>query len=139
MYKNYPNLHVLAENSELLLGHSFETAILICKWSGEHLFVDDFYGDPTCGCISPTSEWALVAGEHITVWRKAQGVTQLVAEQLRYVQALRLIDATDVQLLIDPWGTHAAIWRLHLMDLSLRKVRDFPDYQDRAYEEQIDW
>jgi hypothetical protein len=135
--KHDPDLHILDETPDLLLGHCFETAMLIRKRDGEYLLEDEFYGDPTCGCISPTGEWALVAGEHITVWRQAQGVTYLIAEELRSVHKFRLMDALNVQLLVDPWSTYAAIWQLNLMDLSLQKVRDFLDYRDREYEEHI--
>lgn len=139
MYKNYSDLHILDETLDLLLGYCAEAAKLIRKRDGEYLLEDEFNGDPTCGCISPTSEWALVAGEHITVWRKAQGVTHLIAEELRSVHELRLMDAMNVQLLIDPWSAYAAIWQLNLLDLSLQKVRDFLDYREREYKEHIDW
>ena len=139
MPKNFPDLHVLAETSELLLGHTSEDAVLLRKRSGECLLEDDFYGDPSAGLISPTSEWAVVVGEHLTVWHYTAGVTRIEDEHLRWIRALRLVNPTQVELLVDPWGTRAAIWCLRPADCTYTKVRDFPKYRDREYSEEIEW
>ncbi|TGE20925.1 hypothetical protein [Hymenobacter metallicola] len=140
MYKNYPDLHLLDETDQLLLGHIFEDAVLIQKRNGAHLLEDDFYGDPSGGLISPTNEWAVVVGEHVTIWHHRAGVSRIEHEALRWVYALRLNEqATHVELLVDPRGTQAAIWCLNPADGSYVKVRDFPQYRDREYTEEIVW
>ena len=141
MPKNFPDLHVLAETSELLLGHTFEDAVLLRKRTGEYLLEDDFYGDPNGGLISPTNEWAIVVGEHLTIWHLAVGVTRIKDERLSWISALRLVNQTHVELLVDPWGPRAAIWCLHPADCTYTKVRDFPEYRDREYSEEaeLEW
>ena len=132
---------ILAETAELVLGHTHEDAVLLRKATGICLLEDDFYGDPSCGAISATNDWAVVAGEHVTVWRAGIGVTILHAPAtLRWIHALRVEEATQqVQLLTDPWGEHAAIWELNPLTLEAQKVRDFPDYQDREYTDEVRW
>jgi hypothetical protein len=139
MPKNFPDLQVLAETSELLLGHTFEDAVLVRKRNGEHLLEDDFYGDPSGGLIGPGNEWAVVVGEHVTVWHRTAGVSRIENDGLRWVRALRLAGQAHVELLVDPWGPRAAIWCLRPADGTYFKVRDFPEYRDREYTEQIEW
>jgi hypothetical protein len=139
MPKNFPDLHVLAETSELLLGYTFEDAVLMRKRNGEYLLEDDFYGDPTGGLIGPNNAWAVVVGEHLTVWHHTAGVTRIGDERLQWIKALRLVGQTRVELLVDPWGPRAAIWCLRPSDCTYVKVRDFTDYWDREYTEQIQW
>ncbi|MGD1837576.1 MAG: hypothetical protein ACPKPY_05910 [Nitrososphaeraceae archaeon] len=42
---------------------------MIEKTSGKELLYDKFYGDPKCGLISKNNNWAIIAGEHLTIWR----------------------------------------------------------------------
>ncbi|RFP63633.1 hypothetical protein D0N36_18270 [Hymenobacter lapidiphilus] len=135
MPKNFPDLHVVAETNELLLGHTFEDAVLVRKRNGEYLLEDDFYGDPSGGLIGPDNEWAVVVGEHLTVWHHNTGVSRIEDEHLRGIQALRLVGQTHVEFLVDPWGLRAAIWCLRPSDRTYVKVRDFLDYRDREYTE----
>ena len=137
-HKNYPDLRVLDETEELILGHIFEDTYLIRKRNGEHVFEDDFYGDPKYGCISPSNDWALVAGEHITLWRTKKGVTIFSCAELQSVHDLRLGNSL-VELLVDPWGSRAAVWELNPITAVIRKSKDFLDYQDQEYTEQIQW
>lgn len=139
MPKPFPDLHVLAETSELLLGHTAEDTVLVRKRNGEYLLEDDFYGDPAGGLIGPANEWAIVAGEHLTIWHHSAGVTRIEDERLRWVKALRLLDQTRVELLVDPWGPQASIWCLCPADRIYTKVRDFVEYRDREYTEHIEW
>ena len=139
MPKNFPDLHVLAETSELLLGHTFEDAVLVRKRNGEYLLEDDFYGDPAGGLIGPANEWAIVVGEHLTIWHHTAGVMRIEDERLRWIKALRLVGQNRVELLVDPWGPRAAIWCLHPADRTYTKVRDFLKYRDQDYTEAIVW
>jgi hypothetical protein len=140
MPTNYPDLHLLDETDQLLLGHTFEVAVLICKRNGAHLLEDDFYGDPSAGLISPTNEWAVVVGEHVTVWHHRAGATRIAQQALRWVRALRLAaPPTHVELLVDPWGANAAIWRLEPAAGTVAKVRDFSDYRGQEHTEHIVW
>ncbi len=136
-----PSLSVLAETDALLLGHFHEDAVLLRKSTGSCLLHDSFYGDPTCGVISPANDWAAVAGEHVTVWRRGRGMTRISEPAaLRWVHAMRVDEATQqLHLLTDPWREHPAIWELNLLTLAARKLRDFLDYQEREYVEDGQW
>ena len=80
-------------------------------------------------------------GEHVTVWRASAGVIVLDAPAaLRWVHALRMDEATQqIHLLTDPWGEHPAVWELRPLTLTVQKVRDFLDYQERAYVDEVNW
>jgi hypothetical protein len=88
MHKNLTGLHVINETDELILGHIYEDTYLVSKQSGEYVLEDTFYGDPTCGCISPNNNWAVVAGEHITIWSEEKGITALHMAELQWVAAI---------------------------------------------------
>jgi hypothetical protein len=131
-------LRILDQTDRLLLGHVFEHTYLIDKWNGAELLHDDFYGDPACGLISPHNDWAVVAGEHLTIWRLDR--SEIISrEELKWITAVRQIDASRVALLIDPWGTNAAIWTLDVPHGQIQKLRDFKDYENRGYTDTIEW
>ncbi|RPD46829.1 hypothetical protein DNI29_11755 [Hymenobacter sediminis] len=131
-------MHILDETDVYILGHVFEDAYLIRKRNGEYVFEDDFYGDPRCGCIDPANEWAVIAGEHISLWHAKKGLTKFSSSEHRWAQDLRLKDNL-IELLIDPWGSQAAIWELNPVTAVIQKRRDFFDYLGKDYAELIDW
>jgi hypothetical protein len=136
--KIYPNVHVLDETKEFLLGHIFEDAFLIRKQNWERVFEDNFYGDPTCGCISPNNDWAVVAGEHIILWHAKNGVTIFSSQELQGVHDLRTRNQL-IELLIDPWGSRASVWELDPITALITKRKDFFDYKDKEYMDLIRW
>ena len=138
-HKAYPELRLLDETESFLLGHTYEDALLIRKRNGEHMLEDDFYGDPTCGYISRQADWAVVAGEHITIWHSERGQRIIRFDDGQYVHTLRHTESTYVQLLVDPFGKHAAIWELNIQDNSLREIRQFRDYWEQEFTENIIW
>lgn len=109
MKRNYPDMRILDETERYFIGHIFEDAYLIEKRNGEEILVDDFYGDPSCGLISKNNDWAIIAGDHITIWRKGK-VTKIDREELRWVHAIRTADDQIIEILIDPWSENSAIW-----------------------------
>jgi len=138
MLKNHPGLRILDQTDRLLLGHVFEDTYLIDKRNGEELLHDDFYGDPACGLISPNNDWAVVAGEHLTIWRvnRSEIITR---EELKWITAVRQTATSCVEVLVDPWGPNAAIWLLDVPPGKIQKVRDFKDYQNREHTDIIEW
>jgi hypothetical protein len=133
-----PEMHILYETNALLIGHSYEDDFLVEKESGHQLLYDTFYGDPACGLISPKNDWAIIAGHHITIW-KAGAIIKYNKEALRCVHALRLKDPQTVEILVDPWAEHAAIWRLDMLALVFEKICDFEDYKHKAYTDEVIW
>ncbi|NOS94518.1 MAG: hypothetical protein HOP30_21615 [Cyclobacteriaceae bacterium] len=138
MKKNYPGMAILDETDKYFIGHIYEDAYLIDKRIGEELVHDDFYGDPTCGVISKNNEWAIIAGEHLTIWRNGKTV-RMNNEDLRWIHAIRTLDQQTVEMLINPWAPNAAIWILEVATLQFKKLRDFQDYQEKEYTEEIVW
>ncbi|WP_092770311.1 hypothetical protein [Hymenobacter actinosclerus] len=137
--KAYPDLRLLDETDSFLLGHTYEDALLIRKRNGEHVIEDDFYGDPTCGYISRQDDWAVVAGEHVTTWHSKRGKQIVRFENHQWVQALRYIENACIQLLVDSFGKHGAIWELDVQRNSLRRIREFQDYREQPFTEDIIW
>src|SRR5688572_19207434 len=129
MKKSYPDMHILDETDRYFIGHIFDDAYLIDKRNGEEIFHDDFYGDPSCGLISKSNDWAIIAGEHITIWRKGK-ITKIEQEEIRWVHSIRTNDDQIIEILIDPWADHSAIWTLDIKTHELKKVKDFNDYKE---------
>lgn len=138
MKGNYPDMRILDETERYFIGHIFEDAYLIEKRNGEEILVDDFYGDPSCGLISKSNDWAIIAGDHITIWRKGK-VTKIDREELRWVHAIRTADDQIIEILIDPWSENSAIWALDIKTYELTKVKPFDDYRDKELSEDVVW
>lgn len=135
-------MNVLFETDKLIIKHEFENAYLIEKSSGKELLFDDFYGDPKCGLIGKNNDWAIVAGEHLTVWKSNKNKHQIERfenDELKWIHDIRLKSANIIEILIDPWSNKSAIWELDLGTLKFVKIREFKKYQESEYKEKIDW
>jgi hypothetical protein len=129
---------ILYETNELRIEHEFEYALLIDKASGKALFEDDFYGDPYCGLIDINNNWAIVAGEHLSIWTPKK--TKIFNhEDLRWIHSLRVKDNETVEILIDPWSENSSIWEINTQTFEIKKVRDFLDYKEKEYTENVIW
>lgn len=133
-------MHLLYETDLLRLEHEYESTFLVEKKSGKVLCEDEFYGDPTCGLISPDNDWAIMAGEHLCIWKK-QGdeITSIGTEIIQEIHGLKLVDKDQVEILTDPWSEKSAIWRLDIRNNALVWLRDFPDYREQPHTEHIVW
>jgi hypothetical protein len=138
MKKNYPDMRILAENDKYFIGNIFEDAYLIDKRNGEEIVHDDFYGDPKCGLIGKNNDWAIIAGEHLTIWRNGK-ITKIDNEDLRWICEIRTKDDKIVEILVDPWSDKSAIWALEIATLRVSKVKDFGYYKDEEHTDQIIW
>ena len=130
------NSIILDETDKLLLLHEWESASLKDKSSGAILFKDEFIGDPTYGLIGKNNKWAVVAGDHLTLWK--DNVVQVV-NGLTDVHALRVKNAQVVEVLIDPWSAKSAVWKLNIETLEKEKIRDFFEYKAEPYTDEINW
>jgi hypothetical protein len=96
-------MNVLFETDKLRIEHEFENAYLIEKNSGKELMFDDFYGDPKCGLISMNNDWAIIAGEHLTIWRenkrKKQQVVRIENEELKWIHDIREKTESIIEIL----------------------------------------
>lgn len=138
MKKNYPGMRILDETDKYFIGNIFEDAYLIEKRNGQEIVHDDLYGDPSCGLISKNNDWAIIAGEHLTIWSQGK-ISKMENEELRWVHALRAKDNETVEILIDPWTEKSAIWMLDISTLHLKKIRNFEDYRKREQIGEVIW
>ena len=136
-------MNVLFETDKLRVEHEFENAYLIEKASGKELLFDDFYGDPKCGLISKNNDWAIIAGEHLTIWRAdkkiKKRINRIEHEELKWIHDLRLKAENIIEILTDPWSEKSAIWELDIKSLQYVKIREFLKYKDSEYTESIEW
>jgi hypothetical protein len=132
------NFIMLAETEELILGHSFEYASLITKATYEKVSLGDFYGEPTCGLISETNDWCVVAGNKLVVWEKSKGIKN-GDDDLCWIHDIRQVGPNTIEILTDPWANNSAVWELDILTGMKRKIRDFTDYKSEAYCDQVIW
>jgi len=71
--------------------------------------------------------------------------TLRVFGELKNIHSLRAISEYQVQILIDPWSEESSIWQLEI-DLTkltnpvmLVKLKEFKDYFDKPYTDEIVW
>lgn len=132
------NFQILDETEELILGHSFEDACLINKSTNEKKKLGDFYGEPTCGLISKTNDWCVVAGDKLVVWIKNEGVKS-EDDDLSWIHDIRQAGPNSIEILIDPWSHNSAIWELDILTGIKRKIKGFTDYKGQAYCDHVIW
>ncbi|MEZ5048679.1 MAG: hypothetical protein R2766_03405 [Saprospiraceae bacterium] len=134
---------VLFETDRLRIEHEFEYAYLIEKSSGKELLFDEFYGDPKCGLISKNNDWAIIAGEHLTIWRankrKNNQIVRIEHDELKWIHDIKLKSEYIIEILIDPWSENSSIWQMEIDSLKFLKHREFKDYLKTEYIENINW
>lgn len=130
--------HILYETDKLRLEHEYEATYLIEKKHGTILLEDDFYGDPDCGLIDQNNQWAMMAGEHLTIWTPNKA-WRIEHEDLRWIADLRVKDNETVEILIDPWSEKSSIWEINTTSFVFKKIRDFDDYRDQEYTDDVVW
>lgn len=138
MKKNYPDMRILDETEKFFIGHIFEDAYLIEKRNGKEIVHDDFYGDPQCGLISKNNDWAIIAGEHLTIWARGK-MTKIEDDDMKWICALRTQDQKTVEILVDPWSEKSAVWTLDVATLKFNKLKDFDDYKEKEHTDEIIW
>lgn len=127
----------LFKTERLQIIHDYENAYLIDKF-GNQIMEDEFYGDPECGLIGPNNDWAIIAGEHITVWKKGLN-EKLRNDDLKWIHSLRLKNNHLVEILIDPWNKFSAIWQLNIQTMEYVKIKDFTKYRTSEFCENVEW
>ncbi|MBD8491343.1 hypothetical protein IFO69_21515 [Echinicola sp. CAU 1574] len=131
-------MNTLYETDKLKLENEFEATFLTDKKSGKTLMEDDFYGDPNCGLIDKDNKWAIVAGEHLTIWTPKKW-TRINDEELKWIHSIRIKNSETVEILTDPWNDNSAIWEIDTRTFDFKKIKDFEDYKDQEYSENVIW
>ena len=131
-------MNILFETDKLRLETEQEYAYLVLKATGECLMEDDFYGNPTCGLIDVDNQWAIVAGEHLTIWTKTK-IKKIDIKELQWIHSVRMANSSCIEVLVDPWSEKSAIWTLDPLTFKLSKLCDFDDYKNLEYSEIVIW
>lgn len=134
-----PGFTKLHETDKFVLGHLHENAYLVEKTTGTQHDLGDFYGDPVCGLISTDHNWCIISGgEKFVLWTP-QSVTIIENIQLHNAFKIRQINPGNVQILIDPWVENAAVLELNIETRQVTKLRDFPNYKNKPFTENVAW
>ncbi len=129
-------MKTLFETDKLRVEYEYENAWLIEKESGKKLVSDRFYGEPECALIDKGNRWALIGGDHLTVWLNGKAIK---IEDPKWIHSLRNKGESAVEILTDPWGETPVIWEMDVATGTIRKVRDFDDYIDKEYTDDVIW
>jgi hypothetical protein len=125
------NMNILYQTDKLRLENEYEATFLIKTLTGETLMEDNFYGDPKCGLIDKDGNWAIVAGEHLTIWTEAR-TQRIESEELKWIHSLRSKDSETVEILIDPWSEDSAIWEINTRTFEFKKLMTLPTIKKKA-------
>lgn len=131
-------MNVLCETDQLIFEYDYEMAWLRMKSTGEVLLEDHFFGDIACGLIDVDGNWAVGAGDHLSLWTPTKS-KQFKPDGFGWVHSIRVKDHDKIEILIDPWGDHSAIWQLDLDTFTVVKMRDFDDYKGTEFSENVIW
>jgi hypothetical protein len=96
------------------------------------------YGDATCGIIGLSNEWAVIGGKNLIIWVNEK-LEMVNDPEIEWIFDLRLSGDYEIELLIDPWSENSAIWKFNIETFSKFKIRDFNDYKDIPYTEEVTW
>lgn len=129
---------ILDETDQLILEYHYESVTLKEKSTGNILFADDCYGEPSCGLIDKEQRWAMIAGESLMLWTPGQ-TKHIDHADVTWVHAMRVKTPAIVEFLVDPWSAVAAVWQINLSTFELTKIRDFDAYKTREYVDEVVW
>jgi hypothetical protein len=97
-----------------------------------------FIYDPTCALISYDNSWCLVGGDRLLLWTPKE-TFEIDDNNLKTIEAFRQININTVHILVDPWSDNSAIWEINIQTKQYKKLRNFNDYKDKEYTEDIKW
>lgn len=116
----------------------YEEVFLFDKDLNADLWRSSMYGEVTCGLIGLNNEWTVAGGESLLVWTNE--TLQLIDDQeIKWIHDLRQTGDYQFELLVDPWSDQSAVWSFDIQTMTKVKVRDFADYRDKPYTEDIKW
>ena len=130
--------HVLDENDVFKLINKYEDAYLTNKLTGEEIFLGNFYGDPECGIIGADNSFCFVGGNYCILYRDGK-IIEVDDVRLNWILRVRQMSDKSIEILTDPWRVDSALWQLNIEDLSILKIRNFADYIDKDYTDNIIW
>ncbi len=116
-------MNILHETEKFKIENEFENTFLVDKRNGEILLEDDFYGNPTCALIDEENNWAVIGGEHLTIWNSKKW-KRIEHVKLKWIHDLRMESPNTVKILVDPWSESSSIWEIDTKTFKFIKVKD---------------
>ncbi|HTF82663.1 MAG TPA: hypothetical protein VL947_13095 [Cytophagales bacterium] len=58
-------------------------------------------------------------------------------KELKGIYDIRQVGESEIEILTDPWAENAAIWRYNIITEHKTKIRDFPDYKEKEYTQEV--
>lgn len=74
---------ILDETDELCLSYLYEDVQLLDKKSNQILFIDSFYGGPSCGLLDTDNRYSIIGGKHLTMWTCYDGCSEVTKFETR--------------------------------------------------------
>ncbi len=136
--KIYKNFRILDQTNDLVLGNIYEKVFLIKKLKNIEIYIDQFYGDPSCGTINTEFNKCLIGGENLVVFDINTNIKNTI-ELIRDIFDLRKKTEVEYEILTDPWSSSSAIWEYNIITNQIKKVSNFTKYKNREYSTEIDW
>lgn len=142
--KDDSNFKILFENKVTIVGHIYEIAYYHNKLTKEELPIFEFENDPTCAIIGQNNDWCLIGGD-VLILKTWNDNTLKLVNNLEQIFDLKYIDEYTAQILTDPWSENSAIWQISIdlnnitQPLILSKIKDFKEYFNKPYSENIEW
>lgn len=128
----------LSETDLYVLFNEYEDIFLFDKVRNKEIWRADMYGDATCGLVGLSNEWAIACGSKLIVWKK-HTLKTIEDKELEWIFGVRQVGETKVEILTDPWSDHSAIWLFDVSTEIKTKIRDFFDYINQEYTEEVKW
>lgn len=128
----------LDETELYVLLQEQEDVFLFDKYANAEVWRTWMYGNPMCGVIGRSNEWAIVGGDKLIVWKKAE-LKVINDTDLKWIHRIRQTGETQFQMLTDPWEEKSSVWSYDIYTEEKIKIRNFPDYRLREYTEYIEW
>ena len=141
--KDDVNFKVLFENFVMLVGNVFEAAYCYNKLTKEEMGIFRFTNDPTCAVVGKNNDWVLIGGDQLVLKTWIDKTLRILDAE--NIHDFKIIDAYTVNILTDPWAKDAAIWQLQIdltrltRPIALIKVKDFKDYFEKPYTDEVIW
>ncbi len=132
------NPRLLDETDMYVLFQEFDNVFLFEKDSNSEIWRTSMYEGATCGLIGLTNEWALIGGDEFIIWKNDR-LKSVTDPDLRWIHDFKRIGETEVSILTDPWKEDSALWQFDVYTEEKIKIRDFPDYQLKAYTKDVEW
>lgn len=129
----------LSETDSFVLFTTQEDIFLFDKDLNQTIWKTSMYGNATCGWVGLSNDWVVIGGEFLLLWKAGESLRIIHKNILSWIHDIRQIDEYKIEILTDPYAEISAIWQLDIQTEKLTKIKDFLEYINKPYEENILW